>query len=217
MKRRLLVFIVLALLVYLFVYPYPYFKKITHPEINRTSAVLVVEGSTARVSSRVENAYKKLSTLNQFHKLPIVSRRDNSFDTFSDFKLDARAKSSSPYNPDIANYLKIEEIKRQHDLFLYDVFGVNENGWDSEYHYKDRPVNFSSSFIIHFEPLATQENKTLITVYEDWPQILVGRRFMLSSGHALGPGFGLDIKFVQPTASDKKDLLDFISKLLNSS
>jgi hypothetical protein len=112
----------------------------------------------------------------------------------------------------LSRYLSIAVARRRLDFYLYDFSDAdNQNDyWTSDYYRGSEPVLFRCNFIIHHEPEATGHTK--VEIFEVAPRIWVGKKFGLERH---GPGFYLDIRKVDPTTSDRVDLLALLKEVLD--
>jgi hypothetical protein len=131
------------------------------------------------------------------------------------FPDDAQLQLASPKNPSLAAYVAVNPEARKWDFYLTppvvgpaDSSGNTDYYWTSEYQYRGQPVKFRSNFIIHLEPQSNMA--TRVSILEFQPEIWIGKEFDLL-GHS-GPGFYRDIRIVEPTNSDRADLLNFITQ-----
>jgi hypothetical protein len=130
------------------------------------------------------------------------------------FPDDYQLRYASEGNPGLARYVSIDPAARRWDFYLTppsvgppDSSGNTDYYWESEYQYQGQPVKFRCNFIIHLEPQAGSATK--ISILETQPEIWIGRKFdMLGHG---GPGLYRDIRLVEPTNTDRAELLDFIT------
>lgn len=112
------------------------------------------------------------------------------------------------------DYRRLPAADKAQDLLLREPTG--DVYWLSEYATtgdEPAPVKFQCALIVHFarrEPALTE-----VQVYELVPSVWVGEHWALSRH---GPGFGRyhDIRFVEPTVSDRVRALDMIGRLLAS-
>jgi hypothetical protein len=110
-------------------------------------------------------------------------------------------------DPFIPRYVAIAPGLRNDDLYLYEPTG--DEYWPSEYSYRGQPAKFRCSFFIHIEPASN--NTTRVEIFEYQPEIWVGERFGFSA-HAVLPVMFHDIRFVAPTTSDRREVLDLVQK-----
>jgi hypothetical protein len=107
----------------------------------------------------------------------------------------------------IPRYVAIPASLRKDDLYLYEPTG--DEYWSSEYSYRGQPAKFRCSFLIHIEPAGG--TATRLDIFEYQPEIWVGKRFGFSA-HAILPVRFYDIRLVEPTTSDRVELLELIQK-----
>jgi hypothetical protein len=112
----------------------------------------------------------------------------------------------------LAPYRQLSPAERRHDILIQEPTG--DVYWTSEYSTADGPVRFRCAFILHLidqeepAPAAT----TAIQVYELVPTVWVGERWGMSA-HGIGFGRHHDIRFVEPTTKDRRDLLALIGRI----
>jgi hypothetical protein len=125
---------------------------------------------------------------------------------FKDIKVRLQRHGSANESPEILDYLAMPEASKKNDFYLYEPSG--DYYWDSEYYYKNKPAPFRTSFIIHLDTV--ENNQTKIQIFELMPEIHVGE-YIGFSGHSMPfPGKFWDIRWVEPTISDKIDILNII-------
>jgi hypothetical protein len=109
-------------------------------------------------------------------------------------------------------YLSIDGARRRLDFYLYDFSDADNYNdyWTSDYYRGSEPVPFRCNFIIHHEPEGIGHTK--VEIFEVAPRIWVGKKFGLERH---GPGFYLDIRKVDPTTSDRVDLLALLKEALD--
>jgi hypothetical protein len=102
-------------------------------------------------------------------------------------------------------YRRLAAGDRLNDLVLREATG--DRYWLSEYEAKGRPVPFHCGLIIHF--VERSAGLTEVQVLEVVPTVWVGKHWAMSRE---GPGLGKyhDIRFVEPTVSDRVAVLDLI-------
>jgi hypothetical protein len=112
----------------------------------------------------------------------------------------------------LRRYLSIDAARRRFDSYLYDFSDADnpKDYWTSEYYRGSEPVLFRCNFIIHQEPEDAQHTK--VEIFEFAPRVWIGKKFAFE---AHGPGFYLDIRKVDPTTSDRVDLLALIEGALH--
>jgi hypothetical protein len=120
----------------------------------------------------------------------------------------------SQYQDDelLRRYLSIDVARRRLDFYLYDFSDADnrEDYWASDYYRGSEPVPFRCNFIIHHEP--EDAGHTKVEIFEVAPRIWVGKKFGFERH---GPGFYLDIRKVDPTTSDRLDLLALLKEVLD--
>ncbi len=109
----------------------------------------------------------------------------------------------------VERYVSIPPQLRAQDFYLYEPIG--DYYWESEYFYKGRPAQFRCSFLIHLEPVGSSNTK--LEIFEYQPTIWVGE-YLGMSAHAIFPTMLHDIRFVESTTADRKNLLALIETML---
>ena len=109
----------------------------------------------------------------------------------------------------LTSYLDLPDSVRSRDLVLRETAG--DKYWTSEYQTSDAPVRFRCTLIVHFVPRSPIE--TEIQVFESVPTVWVGEHWALAK-EGIGPAKVHDIRFVDPTVSDRTALLDFVDDIL---
>jgi hypothetical protein len=111
-------------------------------------------------------------------------------------------------------YKRISPDERVDDLLLQDPTG--DFYWDSEYttvEPVDRPVRFHCGLIVH---LVTRGlSSTEVQVYELVPSVWAGEHWAFAA-HGAGVGRYHDIRFVEPTVTDRIKALDLIDRVLKN-
>jgi hypothetical protein len=112
----------------------------------------------------------------------------------------------------LRRYVSIDVARRRLDFYLYDFSDADNHNdyWTSDYYRGSEPVPFRCNFIIHHEPEGSGHTK--VEIFEVAPRIWVGKKFGLERH---GPGFYLDIRKVDPTTSDRVDLLGILKEVLD--
>ena len=112
----------------------------------------------------------------------------------------------------LRRYLTIDVARRRLDFYLYDFSDADNHNdyWPSDYYRGSEPVPFRCNFIIHHEPEGSGHTK--VEIFEVAPRIWVGKKFGFERH---GPGFYLDIRKVDPTTSDRVDLLALLKEALD--
>jgi hypothetical protein len=137
---------------------------------------------------------------------------------FSRFSLALAGEESFPEDHQLRNYhdeesmrryLSLAPARRQYDFYLYDFSDADNRSsyWESEYYNGDEALPFRCNFIIHQEP--AEEGHTRVEIFEFAPRVWAGKKFALERH---GPGYYLNIKNVEPTTSDRAELLEFIKE-----
>jgi hypothetical protein len=86
--------------------------------------------------------------------------------------------------------------------------------WESEYRTAGapgNPVQFHCGFIVHLVPRGPR--RTEAEVYEFVPTVWVGEHWAFAA-HGIGVGRYHDIRFVEPTVTDRIRMLDRIALIL---
>jgi len=112
----------------------------------------------------------------------------------------------------VDRYVRIPAELRSRDFYLYEPTG--DHYWESEYFYKGKVAKFRCSFLIHLEP--AENSRTRIEIFEYQPTVWIGEYWGMSA-HAILPTMLHDIRPVQPTTSDRKEVLRLIQQSLTSS
>lgn len=139
-------------------------------------------------------------------------------DKFSRFSLTQPGEEAFPpeyelesYKDDrsLARYRSIDLAKRQRDFYLYDFSDLENHGsyWVSEYYQGNDPLPFRCNFLIHHEPEGPAA--TRVEIFELAPRVWAGKRFAFDRH---GPHYMVDIRNVEPTTSDRVEVLDLIKK-----
>jgi hypothetical protein len=112
----------------------------------------------------------------------------------------------------LRRYLSIDVARRLLDFYLYDFSDADnpKDYWTSDYYRGSEPVPFRCNFIIHHEP--EDAGHTKVEIFEVAPRIWVGKKFGFERH---GPGFYLDIRKVDPTTSDRVDVLALLKEVLD--
>ena len=105
-------------------------------------------------------------------------------------------------------YKSIPGSLRLKDLLLEEPTG--DVYWQSEYSTAGGPVKFRCGFILHFSRPA--RSTTEVQVYEKVPEIWAGERWDFLR-HGIGFGKVHDIRFVEPTVSDRLNMLDLVADI----
>jgi hypothetical protein len=112
----------------------------------------------------------------------------------------------------LRRYVSIDVARRRLDFYLYDFSDADDRNdyWTSDYYRGSERVPFRCNFIIHHEPEGTGHTK--VEIFEVAPRIWVGKKFGFERH---GPGFYLDIRKVDPTTSDRVELLALLKEVLD--
>jgi hypothetical protein len=204
MKRKIAIAVVVLLVVAVAcVLLYPW-KRVERREVTlATDTTAVLPASQEVVRERIAKLFTAPKALlpERFAKFMLVKPGEPLFP--DDFQLQAHARQDSA----LGSYAALPSGQRGHDLYLYEPTG--DYYWQSEYYCNGEPAKFRCNFLIHLEPAA--DERTKVEILEFLPRIWVGRHFSL--GHS-GPGFYYDIRTVEPTVSDRVELLAIIQKSL---
>jgi hypothetical protein len=209
MRKSIISFFIILILLALasaLLFTYPMFKAIEkRATTNLASVYATVPVGESAVAGALHNLFKnhKNSPSDKFGRFIFVPAGDQVFP--SDFQIQADASSKAS----LQRYTAIDPVLRQKDFYLYEPTG--DYYWESEYYYQDAPAKFRCHFIIHAE--AEGNSNTRIEVFEYQPRIWVGKKFGVS-GHS-GPGFYNDIREVEPTTTDRLELLDIMKHAIN--
>jgi|SRR5215469_6931269 len=154
-------------------------------------------------SSGFQNKFPTSSKWSYFFLFP---KSDPSSSVFPQDEVILLDRGNDPF---ISRYVRIPANLRKDDFYLYEPTG--DEFWASEYSYRGQPARFRSSFFIHVDP--THGASARVEIFEYQPQIWIGERFGFSA-QALLPGKFRDIRFVEPTTSDRLEVLSLILKSL---
>jgi hypothetical protein len=200
-KKMILALVALIVVSLLFVVlrSYPAMKQLERrPRAGSASISRVYEVPEAAAAEVLRRLFtENRGALNdKFSRFLIVGTEDQLFPD------EVQLKS----HPSTESYASIEMQSRQTDFYLYEPTG--DHYWHSEFYYKGEPARFRCGFIIHLEPVGPE--RTHIAIFEYQPVVWVGKRFDIW-GHN-GPGFYNDIRQVEPTVSDRAELLEIIDR-----
>lgn len=112
-------------------------------------------------------------------------------------------------NPALSRYAGLGKTAWKQDFLAQSGW----RNWFSEYSENGEPVPFHTDFLIHLEPLDTEE--THIEVIEYAPKVIVGTKFTLCGPH-LFPGVWNDTLPVGPTTKDRREMLDVVLRIVNA-
>jgi hypothetical protein len=111
-------------------------------------------------------------------------------------------------------YKRMPPGERVDDLLIQDPTG--DFYWDSEYRTiepVDRPVRFHCGLIIHL--VTRGPSRTEVQVYELVPSVWAGEHWAFAA-HGVGVGRYHDIRFVEPTVTDRIKTLDLFDRVLKN-
>jgi hypothetical protein len=109
------------------------------------------------------------------------------------------------------DYKRLAPGERSSDLLLEEPTG--DVYWPSEYETRAGPVQFRCGFILHVvrsAPLSTE-----LQVFELVPTAWVGEHWAMTA-HGVGFGRYHDIRFVEPTVTERLAVLDLVDRMLTS-
>jgi hypothetical protein len=199
---------------------YPKFKKIEKrgPEPEIVAAVLPGEVNT--VAGSIGTAFNDWSDFDRPDRIGNFQNKFPSSSRWSHFFLfgkDDAQHSSFPSDEEILldrgvdsfveRYVQVQPELRARDFYLYEPTG--DYYWGSEYFYRGERAKFRCSFLIHLEP--TEKTSTRVEIFEYQPTIWVGEYFGLSA-HAILPAMLYDIRSVEATTADRKEVIAIIQK-----
>jgi hypothetical protein len=104
-------------------------------------------------------------------------------------------------------YRSLSAADRVPDLLIQDL---GDNYWMSEYTSAAGPVKFHCGFILHFAP---EGEATRVEVYEMTPTVWPGEIWAMAA-HGIGPARIHDLRFVEPTVTDRQHMLAWIGTVL---
>jgi hypothetical protein len=213
MRRLIKIIIIVPLVVgVLFIFNCHKFKKIEHrktSELQDISALLpksptqVMEAIKSSFNSGSDYTSQKFSQDNKFAHLRLY---DSSNPLFQDVQERLVYYMSTNKSSEIRTYAAMPIALKSNDFYLYEPTG--DCYWDSEYYYQDKPAPFITSFIIHLD--SAGNNQTKIQIFELSPQIHIGEYIGFGGHSGPFPGKFWDIREVEPTVSDKIDVLSVI-------
>jgi len=109
-------------------------------------------------------------------------------------------------------YKRLAPSDKLNDLWLQEATG--DFYWPSEYRtldVADRTVPFRCGLILHL--VAQGPSSTEIQIYETAPTVWVGEHWALTA-HGVGFGRYHDIRFVEPTVTDRVKGLEMLERVL---
>jgi hypothetical protein len=123
------------------------------------------------------------------------------------FPDDFQIRAFSSRDPLLRKYLSRPTLQRTGSFYLRQDL---ESYWSSEYQCSGQPVKFRSNFIVDLIPESPASTRVEILEYQ--PTVLVGRKFAITA-HG-GPGLYDDIRHVEPTTSDRIEILRRVLAML---
>lgn len=153
-----------------------------------------------------QNKFPYGSHWSRFFLFPKADTQHPSFPSDQEILLDRGVDSF------VERYVRIPPELRTRDFYLYEPTG--DHYWESEYFYQGKAAKFRCSFLIHLEPATNSGTK--VEIFEYQPTVWVGEYFGLSA-HAILPAMLHDIRPVQPTTVDRKEVLQMIQQSVTSS
>ena len=213
MKKSVkIITIILFIIGILFIFNYQKFKKIeNHRASEGQNVSVILPNSPTQVVEVIKDSFnsgadytsQKFSQDNKFAHLRLY---DSSDPLFQDVQERLRYNGFANESPEIIAYGSMSNVSKNNDFYLYGPTG--DYYWDSEYFYQNKPAPFRTDFIIHLEP--TENNQTKIDIFELLPRIHVGEYIGFGGHTGPIPGKFWDIRWVDPTTSDKVDVLNVI-------
>jgi hypothetical protein len=149
-----------------------------------------------RARDSIELRFRRKNLPPPFDKMMTVRYREPLFPE------DANLKAAH-----LQSYANMPASVRLYDLY---VFSPLDNYWESEYSLGHTQIPFTCAFIVHMADAGP--SRVRIQAYEYLPRVIAGRRWRLL-GHA-GPGHYLDIRQVDPTATDRSRLLTLLETIV---
>jgi hypothetical protein len=155
---------------------------------------------------KYQNKFPYASHWSYFFLFPKADPQHSSFPSDEEILLDRGVDSF------VERYVRIPPALRNRDFYLYEPTG--DYYWDSEYFYQGKAAKFRCSFLIHLEPAANSGTK--VEIFEYQPTAWVGEYWGMSA-HAILPAMLHDIRPVQPTTTDRQEVLRLIQQSVASS
>jgi hypothetical protein len=200
---------------------YPHFKKIEKRGPRPGIVAAILPGEVNAVAASIGTAFNDWSDFDRPDRIGNFQNKFPNASRWSHFFLfrEADAWGSSLFPSDneilldrgvdsfVERYVTIRPELRTHDFYLYQPTG--DYYWESEYFYEGKPAKFRCNFLIHLEPSGNAN--TRVEIFEYQPTIWVGNYFGLS-GHALLPAMLYDIRPVEATTTDRRDVLAEIQR-----
>ena len=209
--------LLLALLVFV---EYPKLKKIEKRGPAYESVAAELPGDLDRVAAMISETFNVWA---DFDRPGQIGKYQNKFpygSHWSRFFLFPKADAQHPLFPSdeeilldrgvdsfVERYVRIPPELRSRDFYLYEPTG--DYYWPSEYFYQGNAAKFRCSFLIHLEPAKNSGVK--VEIFEYQPTVWVGE-YLGMSAHAILPTMLHDIRPVQPTTSDRKEVLQLIQQ-----
>ena len=209
--------LLLALLVFV---EYPRLKKIEKRGPANESVAAELPGDIDRVAAAIsetfnvwadfdrpgqigkyQNKFPYGSHWSRFFLFPKADAQHSSFPSDQEILLDRGVDAF------VERYVRIRPELRSRDFYLYEPTG--DHYWQSEYFYQGNAAKFRCSFLIHLEPAKNSGVK--VEIFEYQPTVWVGE-YLGMSAHAILPTMLHDIRPVQPTTSDRKEVLQLIQQ-----
>jgi hypothetical protein len=221
-KHAMIVATLLSLLLgsLAFAVEYPKLKKIEKrgPAYETVDAEL--PGDTNRVAATIGETFNQWADLDRPGQIGKYQNKFPYGSHWSRFFLFRKADPQHPLFPSdqeilldrgvdlfVERYVRIPPELRNRDFYLYEPTG--DHYWESEYFYKGKAAKFRCSFLIHLEP--AKNSGTKVEIFEYQPTVWVGE-YLGMSAHAIFPAILHDIRPVQPTTTDRKEVLRLIQK-----
>ncbi len=209
--------LLLALLVFV---EYPKLKKIQKRGPAYESVAAELPDDLDRVTAMISKTFNVWA---DFDRPDRIGNYQNKFpygSHWSRFFLFRKADAQHPLFPSdeeilldrgvdsfVERYVRIPPELRSRDFYLYEPSG--DYYWPSEYFYKGNAAKFRCSFLIHLEPARNSAVK--VEIFEYQPTVWVGE-YLGMSAHAILPAMLHDIRPVQPTTEDRKEVLQLIQQ-----
>jgi hypothetical protein len=201
---------------------YPKFKKIEKRGPPPESVAAIVPEDVNAAAAAIGNTFNKWSDFDRPDRMGTYLNKFPYGSHWSHFFLFDRTTQNTTFPSDeeihldrgvdafVERYVSIPPQLRVQDFYLYEPIG--DYYWESEYFYNGRPAQFRSSFLIHIEPAGN--SSTRVEIFEYQPTIWVGE-YLGMSAHAVLPTMLHDIRFVESTTADRKNLLALIQATAN--
>jgi hypothetical protein len=197
---------------------YPKFKKIEKRGPPPESVTAIVPHDVNATAALIGDSLNKWSDFDRPDRIGAYHNKFPYGSHWSNFFLfDKTAAKNALFPPDeeihldrgvdafVERYLSIPSQLRTQDFYLKEPIG--DYYWESEYFYEGQPAKFRCSFLIHVESAGNSSSK--VEIFEYQPTIWVGE-YLGISAHAIVPVMLHDIRFVESTTIDRKNLLTMI-------